>query len=448
MVISVLQRTTSSEDFFEHAAQGIVEQIGLSCGAVLLRSGDRWDIAALHRGSSHFESPDPHTEASELWQASSRVLRDLVAQKRTFWESNLPRESENSLAGVRAVIAAPILSESGEVLGALYGDRRFDSQPDTRPITKCEAMLVEALAYCVSAGLARIEYQKAALAVRIRFEQEFGQQLARQLEIEPDLFSGKEAEVTLLFCDIGGFSRIIGGLPASQAAQWVHDVLQVLSDCVIEEDGVLVDYVGDELFAMWGAPRAQPDHALLACKAAAEMVHRVRKVSDKWDPILTEPVRISVGINTGLVHVGNTGSSHKFKYGPLGTTVNVASRVQEANKYLKTSLLITSNTFERLGNSLPVRRLGTVRLVNIKDPITLFQVLTKGDGMSTEYARQYEEALANFEGRRFREAASLLTAILATCPDDGPSPLLLSRTVQELLQPSKDFSPHWILPGK
>ena len=83
---------------------------------------------------------------------------------------------------------------------------------------------------------------------------------------------------------------------------------------------------------------------------------------------------LGIGINTGMARVGNTGSRRKFKYGPLGDTVNVASRVQGASKYFKSSLLITRATRDRLGPEFPLRRLGRARVVNIADPIELFEL--------------------------------------------------------------------------
>src|SRR5690606_8209955 len=97
------------------------------------------------------------------------------------------------------------------------------------------------------------------------FSQFFPKEIARQVALNPEILDeGREADVSVLFCDIRGFSGISEKLPPAEMVRWVRDVMEVLSNCVIDHQGVLVDYIGDELVAMWGAPTAQPDHAELA----------------------------------------------------------------------------------------------------------------------------------------------------------------------------------------
>jgi class 3 adenylate cyclase len=217
-------------------------------------------------------------------------------------------------------------------------------------------MLVEVLARGVAAGLARLEQEEAALAARAQFEQFFTPELTRQLARQPDLLKGRDAEVTILFCDIRAFSRISERLGPTQTVEWINEVIGALSDCVRAHAGVLVDYIGDELLAMWGAPEEQPDQARLACRAALDMLARVPKLNERWQPVLKEAMGLGTGINTGMARVGNTGSKHKFKYGPLGNTVNLASRVQGVTKYLKCKVLITEATQAKLDASFSSRR--------------------------------------------------------------------------------------------
>ena len=132
-----------------------------------------------------------------------------------------------------------------------------------------------------------------------------------------------------------------------------------------------------------------------------------------------------IGINTGIARVGNTGSRQKFKYGPLGDTVNVASRVQGASKYFKSSLLITRATRDRLGPGFQVRRLGTARVVNIADPIELFELCSPDQPNACELGAAYEEALAAFEAGEFRKTSRILGRIINVHGDDGPSFALL-----------------------
>ena len=240
-------------------------------------------------------------------------------------------------------------------------------------------------------------------------EREFGQfftpELARYYVRHPELLKqGREAEVTVMFCDIRGFSKISEQLGPSETVEWVSDVMAALSDSVIKYRGVLVDYIGDELMAMWGAPEEQPDHAELSCQAAIEMLTRLPELSDRWESVTGHPTRVGIGLNTGLAQVGNTGSHRKFKYGPLGNTVNIASRVQGATKYLQTGLVVTGTTWQQMGQQFATRRLCKARVVNIEQPIDLYEVLCCDREHDLGQRLRYEEALKKFESQEFRLA--------------------------------------------
>ncbi len=418
----------------------MVDLVGLNSGRVMLHHSGSWQCAAAsyHEGmADNFASARP----------SQRILTRIQQDKRTFWQTLGAASGEASLSGVQAVVVAPILDAHGEVIGALYGDRHSELGIG-RPITQLEAMLVETLACSAAAGLARLEQQRAAMAAQVRFEQFFTPELASHLAAQPDLLKGREAEVTLLFCDVRGFSRISERLTPAATVEWIGGVMSVLSDCVIAHQGVLVDYIGDELLAMWGAPSPQPRHAQLACAAATDMLLALDPLNRQWQSQLGEPIRVGIGINTGLAHVGNTGSTRKFKYGPLGNMVNLASRVQGATKYLRVDTLITAATRSRLGLEAKPRRLCQVRVVNISEPVDLYQLQVGDPDSWKSLCDDYEAALTEFEASNFRQAAWLLSQLTLKRPDDGPSLALLARTVNLLVNEPAKFSPVWDLPGK
>jgi adenylate cyclase len=433
--LGVLQSAAGAADFFDKAARAMIDLVGMDSGRVLVRAGDDWQVVAqVGSGSLGGE-----------WRPSRQVLRRALEEKRTFWQT--PQHAAASLVEIKAVVAAPILDRHGEVIGMLYGDQR---QGDTRgrPLSKLDAMLVELLASGVAAGLARVEQEQAALRAQVQFEQYFTPQLARQLAAQPDLLEGRDADVTLLFCDIRGFSRISSQLGPVKTFEWIGSVMEELSNCVYEHDGVLVNYIGDELMAMWGAPEAQPDHAALACRAALHMLERVPVINDRWHSTLGTPMGLGIGVNTGPARVGNTGSSRRRMYGPLGNTVNLASRVQGATKYLKTPLLITEATRVQLGDEFRARRLCRARVVNIPDPVALYELAPPATSDWAALQANYEAALAEFERGEFRQSAGSLGRLLGDFPLDGPALILLARAANALVEESEHFDPVWELPGK
>ncbi|MDF2376936.1 MAG: response regulator [Verrucomicrobiales bacterium] len=283
------------------------------------------------------------------------------------------------------------------------------------------------------------------------FEQHFTPELARELARNPDpmKMQARQAEVSVLFCDIRGFSTISERLGPSQTIDWLSGVMGEFSTIVIELGGVLVDYTGDELMALWGAPNRQPNHAELACRAALDIMASLPKLNAQWEELVGAETSVGIGVNTGEALVGNVGTHRKFKYGPLGTAVNLASRVQGATKYLKTSLLITGETASQLPDSFGKRRLCQVVVKNIRKPVNLVELEPPGSSEDwQELATKYEEALLQFEESNFRRASSILSDCLMSTPNDGPSLQLMSRVVDAMLNDGKDFTPTWTLPGK
>jgi adenylate cyclase len=435
--LEVMQSAANSSDFFAKAAEAVVELVGLDSAIVLLLQDDAWKSVATHSGA--------RLVGSEARQPSQRILNRVRDEKRTFWQLQTPSLQEDaSLTGIQAVVAAPILDRDGRVIGALYGDRQARFPASSSSITKLDAMLVELLARGVASGLARLDQEKAL----VRLEQFFTPDLAHQLVTRPELLEGRDAHVTVLFCDIRSFSAITERLGPAKTVEWIGNVMEIMSDCVLAHGGVVVDYIGDELMAMWGMPQEQPNHAELACSAALDMLGQLPKLNQCWQPVLGQPMDLGIGINSGLSRVGNTGSSRKLKYGPLGKGVNLASRVQGATKYLRVKVLVTGDTRAQLGAQFQTRRLCKVRVVNMAEPAELYEVRPPNNPEWLELERGYRKALESFERRDFPVVVQSLGNLLQAFPEDGPSLVLLSRAVNGMVQPSADFDLVWELPGK
>jgi adenylate cyclase len=435
--LGVLQSTLGALDFLEQAVQAMVDIAGLSSGWVLVCNGEDWKVLAT-----------AGVPASG-WEPSRRVLDHVRREKRTFWQepSAAAITEAQSLYFVQTVVAAPLLHPDGRVIGALYGERRRD-HAQLRPIGKLEALLVDVLACGVATGLARQEQQRAAVAAQVRFEQFFTPDLARHLAREPTLLQGREAEVTLLFCDVRGFTRISRRLGPAATVEWVGAVMDVLSGHVLDAGGVLVDYIGDEVLAMWGAPQAQPDHAERAVRSALAISAAVPGLNSRWQPTLGESMTLGIGLNTGPAHVGNTGSRYKFKYGPLGHTVNLASRVQGLTRYLRCNVLMTAQTRQRLGDRFIARRVCRARVVNIDEPVDIYEVADGGSAEPEAFFRKSEAALELLEQREFSKAAGAASTLLQQHPGDGPLRLTLARAAAMLVNEEAHFDPIWVPPGK
>lgn len=438
--LGVLQSVVGSGDFFASAATALVKIIGLDHGRVLLKMDADWKTAA-----SFPEETMPATS----WKPSQPLLDRVVHEKLTAWEvyqETLVPEAVLHESGL--AIASPLLDRNGGVVGALYGRRNTQQRAAVLLAPKLEAVLVETLANSVATGMALQERERAAAKAQNQFQQFFGPQFARLLEEEPQLLEARELEVTTLFCDIRAFSRFSERLGPAATVKWLGDVMTELTKCVIDQEGLVVDYVGDEVMAMWGAPKPQPDHAIRAASAACAMFDLRENLNERWQTHLGELMSFGIGINSGPAHVGNTGSQHKFKYGPLGNTVNLASRVQGLTKYLKCRLLVTTGTQKYLDKRFISRRICQTRVVNIEEPVVLFEVEKAGSEARRLFFKEFQDALDAFEGGDFARAARAAGTLLLDHPGDGPLQLLLSRAANQLMNEDAEFDPVWAPPGK
>ena len=221
------------------------------------------------------------------------------------------------------------------------------------------------------------------------------------------------------------------------------------ADRVLETGGVLVDYVGDELMAMWGAPDPVEDHAERACQAAIDIMQALPELNARWQQRIAAPTTVCIGINSGMARVGNTGSKQKFKYGALGSTVNLASRVQRASKHLRTRLIISEATSRALPPCFLQRRLCQVRVRGIAAPVLLYELCDAANGGNWSGLKEgYEQALELAESGQLREAITALGNLLEEVPDDGPTLVLLSRLVDAVYSGKNRLDPVWELPGK
>jgi adenylate cyclase len=429
-LIAVQKSAGGSLEFFQDTAKAVVNLIGLDRGLVLMIKNGRWMVQARF--------PDEDVENREF---SMSVLGKIAKGRKTFYQSgaNLQNESE-SVMGIEAVIASPIFDKADNVVGAIYGVRNkltalSGSNIGVNPL---EAQIVQLLSSSVSAGLARQEQEAEAGRLRVQFEQFFSADLARELQKNHKLLEGHDTEITVLFTDIRGFSRISESLNPRETCSLVADVMEELTSCVMAFEGVVVNYSGDGIMAMWNAPAPQSDHAIKACKAALAMVARMPAVQERWKNKVSLPVKVGIGINTGMALCGNTGSKMKFQYGALGHTVNLASRIEGATKVMGVPILISGFTKKLVGSAFATRKLRKIRVIGINEPVDIYHLHAEVSSIEWRSdADIYESALKHYEAREFGPACRDLYPLIANHNEnyDTASLSLMAKSIEYLRKP-------------
>ncbi|GAB7028203.1 CHASE2 domain-containing protein [Geotalea toluenoxydans] len=262
--------------------------------------------------------------------------------------------------------------------------------------------------------------------VRRAFAQYMDETLVDYLLQNPDLIKpgGQRRRVSVFFADIAGFTTIAERLPAEATAKILHTALNTFSEVIIRNHGVIDKYIGDCIMAFWGAPIASENDELNACRAAVECQEALVEINRGLIADGLTEIAIRIGINSGDAIVGNLGSDRLFDFTAIGDTVNLASRLESANKYFKTRIMVSEDTFSRTGDAFISRELGLIEVKGKSQPIRIYELLVAVDRSELEvkaFAEAYGEAYRMFTGGNWQEAADLFASFLKTYPGDGPA---------------------------
>jgi len=252
---------------------------------------------------------------------------------------------------------------------------------------------------------------------------------------KPPALGGETRNVTIFFSDLAGFSSISEALAPPDLVHFMNEYLSAMTDIIQEQDGFVDKYIGDAIVAVFGAPLDDPDHARNAIVAALrcrDRLHRLNREPAEWQRFT---LRQRIGLNSGDALVGNIGSRQRFNYTVMGDTVNVASRLEGANKYFGTTIMAAKSTFERATATFAWRELDSIRVQGRDEPVRIYEPLARHGEDSPEQkviAAAYGHALACWRRRDFAGCIEALAPIAAA---DPPSAILLQRAKTFLAHP-------------
>ena len=185
---------------------------------------------------------------------------------------------------------------------------------------------------------------------------------------------GDKKDLSVLFSDIRGFTSISENLSPEDLVHLLNEYLTVMTDVVFKYDGTLDKYMGDAVMAIYGAPLDQHDHPTRACHSALDMMEALKKLNEKWISEEKRPMDIGIGINTGMMMVGNMGSDQRFDYTVMGDEVNLGSRLEGANKNYRTNILISESTYDRIKGEFVCMEVDSVRVKGKTQPVRIYQL--------------------------------------------------------------------------
>lgn len=318
----------------------------------------------------------------------------------------------------RSVIAAPLSRVAGELRHveafALEQVRRHPSR--LREIASLSGAIAE-----MAAGLSA--FRKFIPADLVRG-------LLRQgVEASP---GGSVRELSVMFIDIAGFTGLSERL-GDRVVPLLSRYLDITSEIIVANGGTIDKFIGDAVMAFWGAPQPQGDHAARCCRAALACRRGIEESGLADD--LGQRLQIRIGINSGRMLVGNIGSELRLNYTVIGDALNVASRLEGANKSYGTHILIGATTERLARGAVITREVDRIAVDGREEGISVHELIgiageTIDDSDTIGWIAAYERGLASYRARRFADALADFEVVLKQRGYDRPAELMRDRCRQ------------------
>jgi class 3 adenylate cyclase len=355
------------------------------------------------------------------------------------------------LAAVAAMLLAPgaaALAVAGTALaftaGATFALQHGLALPLVGPLVAALASTAGTIGWRLVAADREERFLRKSFALYLS-----PQVIDRMLDAdEPPALGGEMRDVTVFFSDIAGFSSIAETMTPQALVVWMNTYLSEMTDIVEACGGYVDKYIGDSIVAVFGAPANDPDHARNAVAAALRCRDRLAALNETAT-FQGHHLAHRIGLNSGEALVGNIGSRRRFNYTVMSDAVNLASRLEGANKYFGTSIMASETTVARTGDAFAWRELDAIRVKGRMQPVKILEPIAEAGRVTpaqADCAAAYATGLARFRARDFAGAAEVFARIAAV---DPPAALFRKRA-QDLAAhpPGPGWEPVFTLEGK
>ena len=232
--------------------------------------------------------------------------------------------------------------------------------------------LLPVLAICL---LGIVAEAIARRRLREAFSRYVSREVMSQVMSNPQSLRGERREVSILFSDLRGFTPLCEAMPVEAVAAHLNEYFDAMTQAIFTRRGMINDFVGDAIMAVFGAPLTDPDHALHAVQSAMAMEQALTLLNQRWEAAGLPFLHMGIAIHTGEVFVGNVGGAAKLKYAVVGDPVNATARLESLNKELGTHILITEETHTALGGRVEAKDQGEFVVKGRTRPLRVYELL-------------------------------------------------------------------------
>jgi len=263
------------------------------------------------------------------------------------------------------------------------------------------------------------------------------------LEDGTDVTQGTSQVATVLFSDIRKFTTLVERMTARETVTMLNEYFSDMVEVVFRYGGILDKYIGDAIMATFGAPMSSGNDADNALRVANEMLTALRVLNIRRREKNLDPIDIGIGLATGPVLAGSIGSEKRMDYTVIGDSVNLAARLESANKHYGTSILLSGETINEAKAPGIVRELDLIRVKGKLQPTAIYEALdhhTPESFPNLERAiSTFQQALALYRSRRWLDARSRFADVVSIHPDDGPAKVYIDRCTYYAENPPPDI---------
>jgi adenylate cyclase len=278
-----------------------------------------------------------------------------------------------------------------------------------------------------------------------RFSQYVAPELVAEMADDPEQYTmeGESRELTVLFVDVRGFTTISEGLEPKELREYINLYLTAMSEDIRDShQGTLDKYIGDAVMAFWGAPVAFDDHASRAVATSLLMQASAARLNEQFIARGWPPLKIGIGLNTGIMHVGDMGSKIRQAYTVMGDAVNLGSRLEGITKVYGVGIAVGETTRAQAGQFV-YRELDRVRVKGKNVPVAIFEPVGKAGAVDAALLAElaaWDAALALVRARQWEAAQAALALLAEAHPARGLYQLYLARLAQWRIDPP---GPQW-----
>ena len=269
--------------------------------------------------------------------------------------------------------------------------------------------------------------------------------LVEELVKNPDMMKlgGEKRNLTVFFSDVAGFTSISEMLDAHDLVLLLNEYLTAMVDIILEHRGTVDKYEGDAIMAFWGAPVIFDEHAIETCHAALEMQEKMIELREKWKAEGKPHLAVRMGINTGEMVAGNMGSQERFDYTVMDDSVNLAARLEPANKVYGTYIMISEYTYDHVKDQFICRELDALQVKGKTEPVKVYELIaTMEKGVSEDMEKvleYYNQGLDLYKNRHWDDAITKFkSALSVNGGEDSPSEAYVERCEEYMESPPPD----------